>query len=207
MYSSTSNITKNIYELQSDVLSEKLSNNPYMPYHVLIEKNKQLATAAQSIVGAVNETLRKINSVSNTNRAALAELYNVLGHIGAHPELTHAVLQEAPSLIELVLSLLNRVDALDDSRNVTFKDQYRTSETPQYVFSLSHVPKQDTLKVFVNGVQYYNTNTNAFIYDSANNEVSWIFTSINGGFDLVDCEIVWEYDYDLRKELENMKGE
>ena len=206
MYSSTSALTKNIYELQSDVLAEKISQNPYMPYHVLIEKNKQLATAAKTIVGAINELLRKINATSTTNKAALAELYNVLGHVGAHPELTHAVLGQSSSLIELVLSLIDKVDDATGSHNVAFTDKFHTGNSPQDTFQLSHEPNKNTLRCFVNGLQYTNTDSNAFIYNAANHDVTWVFTKDNGGFDLVDAEVIWEYAYDLKKELQALEG-
>ena len=207
MYSSTGAITRNINELQSDILAERLSNNPYLKYHVLIEKNKQLGTTQQTIIGAINEVLRKVNSASNTNKAALAELYNVLGHVGTHPELTRQVLAQAPSLIELVLNMKNKLDSIDEARNVEIKEQFVTGEIPQYIFGLTHEPKDESLKVFVNGVQYFNTNTLAFTYEPRDKQVTWIFTEENGGFDLANSEVIFEYKYDLKKELEELEQE
>lgn len=204
MYSSTGAITKNINELQSDILAERLSNNPYLKYHVLIEKNKQLGTTQQTIIGAINEVLRKANSATSTNRAALAELYNVLGHVGIHPELTKQVLAQAPSLIELVLSLREKLDAIDESRNVSFKEQFVTGDVPQYVFQLTHTPKDETLEVFVNGVQYFNTNTMAFSYEPRDKQVTWLFSEDNNGFNLTNSEVIFKYKYDLKQELEEL---
>jgi len=207
VYSSTNGLTKNINELQSDILAEKLSNNPYLKYHVLIEKNKQLNTTSQTIIGAINEVLRKTNSAVSTNKAALAELYNVLGHVGVKPELIHKVLAQSPSLIELVLDLNTRLTAIDSSRNVSFKDQFVTGDEPQFTFRLSHLPKDDTLKVFINGIQYFNTNTTAYTFDSESKEVVWVFDAERGGFDPVNSEIVFEYVYDMKQELEDLEEE
>ena len=160
MYSSTNGLTKNINELQSDILAEKLSNNPYLKYHVLIEKNKQLNTTSQTIIGAINEVIR------NT-----------------------------------------RLTAIDSSRNVSFKDQFVTGDEPQFTFRLSHLPKDDTLKVFINGIQYFNTNTTAYTFDSENREVVWVFDAERGGFDPVNSEIVFEYVYDMKQELEDLEEE
>ena len=197
-------MTQNINELQSDILAEKLSNNPYLKYHVLIEKNKQLNTSSKTIIGAINEVLRKTNSAVSTNKAALAELYNVLGHVGMKPELVHSVLAQAPSLIELVLELNNKLSVVEVARNVNFKDQFVTGEQPQFTFRLSHLPKEDSLKMFVNGVQYFNTNVVAYTFDEDKREVNWVFDAERGGFDPVNSEVIFEYTYDLKKELEEL---
>lgn len=204
MYSSTNGLTKNINELQSDILAEKLSNNPYLKYHVLIEKNKQLNTSSKTIIGAINEVLRKTNSAVSTNKAALSELYNVFGHVGMKPELVHSVLAQAPSLIELVLELNNKLSVVEVARNVNFKDQFVTGEQPQFTFRLSHLPKEDSLKMFVNGVQYFNTNVVAYTFDEDKREVNWVFDAERGGFDPVNSEVIFEYTYDLKKELEEL---
>lgn len=197
-------MTKNINELQSDILAEKLSNNPYLKYHVLIEKNKQLNTSSKTIIGAINEVLRKTNSAVSTNKAALSELYNVFGHVGMKPELVHSVLAQAPSLIELVLELNNKLSVVEVARNVNFKDQFVTGEQPQFTFRLSHLPKEDSLKMFVNGVQYFNTNVVAYTFDEDKREVNWVFDAERGGFDPVNSEVIFEYTYDLKKELEEL---
>lgn len=204
MYSSTNGLTQNINELQSDILAEKLSNNPYLKYHVLIEKNKQLNTSSKTIIGAINEVLRKTNSAVSTNKAALSELYNVLGHVGMKPELVHSVLAQAPSLIELVLELNNKLSVVEVARNVNFKDQFVTGEQPQFAFRLSHLPKEDSLKMFVNGVQYFNTNVVAYTFDESKREVNWVFDAERGGFDPINSEVIFEYTYDLKKELEEL---
>lgn len=206
MYSSTAGLTNNINELQSDVLAEKLTNNPYLKYHVIIEKNKRLNTTSQNVIGAINEVLRKANSASTTNKAALAELYNVLGHVGVQPELARKVLAQAPSLIQLVLNMLDRIDSNDAMRTLPFKDQYTVGETVQHTFRLSHKPRNEEVKIFVNGVQYSNIHSAAFSYDQAQNMITWLFTEANGGFDITDSEVVIEYQYDLKKEVEDLGG-
>jgi hypothetical protein len=69
------------------------------------------------------------------------------------------------------------------------------------------MPKDDTLKMFINGIQYFNTNTNAYTFDSTTKEVVWVFDSENGGFDPANSEIVFEYTYDLKQELEDLQAE
>jgi len=198
MYSSPIGLTQNINELQSDVLAEKLSNNPHLKYHVLIEKNNKLGTTSQTIIGAINEVLRKIQSTSNTNKAALAELYNVLGHVGVQPALITRVLREAPSLIELVLNILDRVNAADATRTVICKETFVVGNVPQVTFNLSHLPNDNTVTVNINGVKY----SNGFDIDNKELILTWLFTESAGGFDITDSEVIIEYTYDSMKEQE-----
>lgn len=198
MYSSTMGLTTNINELQSDILSEDLSKNPYLRYHVLIEKNNKLGTTSQTIIGSINELLRKVQSVGSTNKAALAELYNVIGHVGVQPILIKRVLKEAPSLIELVLSILDRVNAADATRTVSCKEKFIVDTAIQAVFPLSHIPNSDTVKVNVNGITYYD----GFKIDEENYTLTWLFGQKAGGFDISESEVVIEYTYDSMKEQE-----
>ena len=204
MYSSTAGLTRNINELQSDVLAENLASNPYLKYHVIIEKNKQLNTTSKNVIGAINEVLRKTNSASTTNKAALAELYNVLGHVGVQPELTKKVLSHSTSLIQLVLDMLDRIDSNDALRTIDYKDQYTVGETVQHTFRLSHKPRNESVKFFVNGVQYSNIHKVAYTYDSDQNQITWLFTEDNHGFDITDSEVVIEYQYDLKQEVADL---
>lgn len=198
MYSSSSGLAKNINELQSDILAEKLSNNPYLKYHVLIEKNKQLGTANQTIIGAINEVLRKVQSASNTNKAALVELYNVLGHVGAKPELSAQVLSQAPSLIELVLDLKARIDTGDigsggSSSKIKFqKDVFMIDHEPQSVFPLSFKPRPNSIFITVNGIKY----NDGFRMDENSNTLIWLFDESAGGFDITESEVIIHYTYD-----------
>ena len=198
MYSSTTGLTKNINELQSDILAEKLSANPFLRYHVLIEKNNQLGTNSQTVIGAINELLRKIKSVSTTNKAALMEMYDVLGHVGIHPELVQRVLREAPSLIDLVLSLLDRINAADSTRTVANRETFIVKNMLQHTFKLAHIPNQGSLEVNVNGVTYYD----GFKYDPDSTSVRWLFTEQQGGFNITDSEVCISYTYDSMKEQE-----
>lgn len=199
MYSSTTGITKNINELQSDILAEKLSNNPYLKYHVLVEKNNKLSTTSQTIIGAVNELLRRNQSVSDTNKAALVELYNVLGHVGVHPELVSRVLSQAPSLIELVLDILERVNSFEGTRIRSQKDSFSVGESTQQLFSLSHKPIEGSVTINVNGITYYD----GFRVDYNSSLLLWLFDEIHGGFDIKDSEVNIEYTYDSSKEQED----
>lgn len=196
MYSSTAGLTNNINELQSDILAEKLSNNPYLKHHVLIEKNNKLGTSSQTIIGAINELLRKNQSISDTNKAALVELYNVLGHVGVHPELVSRVLGEAPSLIELVLDILERVNNADTTRIVAQKDSFMIGEEARNLFALSHIPINGSVTININGVRYYD----GFKVDNDNLMLLWLFDEQEGGFDIKDSEVIIEYSYDSKKE-------
>lgn len=199
MYSSTAEITKNINELQSDILAEKLSNNPHLKYHVLVEKNNKLGTTSQTVIGAINELLRRNQSVSDTNRAALVELYNVLGHVGVHPELVSRVLSQAPSLIELVLDILERVNSFEGTRIRSQKDSFSVGESIQQLFSLSHKPIEGSVTINVNGITYYD----GFRVDYNSLLLLWLFDEIHGGFDIKDSEVNIEYTYDSSKEQED----
>ena len=198
MYSSSTGITKNINELQSDILAEKLSNNPYLKYHVLVEKNNKLSTTSQTIIGAVNELLRRNQSISDTNKAALVELYNVLGHVGVHPELVSRVLSQAPSLIELVLDILDRVNSADGTRIIVQKDSFSVKEMTQHLFSLSHRPTEGSITININGITYYD----GFRVDYDNLLLWWLFDEDHDGFDIKDSEVNIEYTYDSSREQE-----
>ena len=198
MYSSPNSLTESINELQVDILAEKLSNNPYLKYHILLEKNKKLGTSSQTIIGAINELLRKIQSSTDTNRTSLAELYKVIGQVSTRPELLRRVLKHSPSLIELTLSLLDRVNAADATRVVSFKDIFLVGETPRTVFSLSHIPNEGTITMNINGIRYYN----GFRIDEENMVLLWTFTEEAGGFDITESEVIIEYTYDAMREQE-----
>lgn len=189
-------------EIQAQILAEDLSDNELLRHHVLIEKNSKLNTGSQTVIGAINEVLRKTKSVGSTNKAALAELYNVLGHVGIQPELTQKVLKEAPSLIQLVLDMLGRINAADATRNIVQKDKFEVGEIPQAVFDLEHTPIAGLVIMTINGVVYYD----GYEYDSNNNRVTWLFDSTEGGFDIYDSEVVIEYTYDAKKEEEEAKN-
>lgn len=199
MYSSTDDITANINELQADILAEKISTNPFLKYHVLVEKNKKLGTTSQSIIGAINEVLRKANSAANANSAALNELYSVIGHIGTFPELSRKVLAQAPSLIELVLNMKDRIDSVDVASFADFTESFSVGKIPKYLFVLSHEPVEGTLRMLVNGVRYDNTSKFvAFACNPKDRTVNWNFDKSNGGFNLSDCEVTFEYKYSLK---------
>ena len=198
MYSSTSGITRNINELQSDILAEKLSGNPYLKYHVLVEKNNKLGTTSQTIIGAINELLRRNQSICDTNKVALVELYNVLGHVGVHPELVSRVLSQAPSLIELVLDILDRVNTADGTRILTQKDSFSVKETAQSLFALSHKPIEGSVTININGITYYD----GFRVDYGKLLLWWLFDDDHGGFDIKDSEVNIEYTYDSATGLE-----
>lgn len=201
MYSSSSELTRNINELQSDILAEKLSDNPYLKYHVLIEKNKRLSTANQTVIGAINEVLRKVQSASNTNKVALAELYNVLGHVGAKPELSSKVLSQAPSLIELVLDLKARIDSGEigtggfSSRIKFQKDVFMVGHEPQSTFPLSFKPRPNSIFITVNGIKY----NDGFRIDENSNTLIWLFGDNAGGFDIIESEVIIHYTYDIEE--------
>ena len=202
MYSTTTNLTNNIHELQADVLAENLESNPYLKYHILIEKNKKLGTINQNIVGAINELLKKINSANATYRTSLAEMYALIGHIGSRPDLTRRILSKNESLVDYVLSLNDRVNIIDEKSSVPTQDVFNIGEEKQHDFPLNHIPTTGDIDFAVNGVRYYNTESRAYYYDSDNNIITWKFDEDDGGFDLVDCEVVIKYTYNPTAEQE-----
>ena len=50
-------------QIQSDVLLETTGTNGYFTYHKIANKNKSLDTNDKRIVGAINELLKKQNSL------------------------------------------------------------------------------------------------------------------------------------------------
>ena len=153
MYSTTTNLTNNIHELQADVLAENLESNPYLKYHILIEKNKKLGTINQNIVGAINELLKKINSANATYRTSLAEMYALIGHIGSRPDLTRRVLSKNESLVDYVLSLNDRVNIIDEKSSVPTQDVFNIGEEKQHDFPLNHIPTTGDIDFAVNCCQ------------------------------------------------------
>ena len=77
MYSTPDELTTKINELQSDILGEKLTNNPLMKASKIASKTKALDTNSKTIVTAVNEILKNLNSLSDKDNDSLNNIYSV----------------------------------------------------------------------------------------------------------------------------------
>lgn len=89
-------------QIQSDVLLESTANNENFTYHKLANKNKSLDTSDKRMVGAVNEILKKQNSLQNAVQNSINQQFAVLGDVIAYPELLDKLQSVSGNLIEAV---------------------------------------------------------------------------------------------------------
>ena len=80
-----------------------------------------------------------------------------------------------------------------------FEDVFDVPEGEyQSVFYLTHKPI-GKIRLYIDGIRHFST---TFEYDKIENKCTWVFTPENGGFDIEDAEVIFEYDYDPAAEAE-----
>lgn len=191
MYSSTTEITKNINELQSDILGESLSKNPLMKKSSLPTKNKKLNTNQQVIVPAINEILKAQENLTKLTEDALNNMYRTLGNLSADSMLANKITSRGASVIDLLADITDLVTKVYEDKFYVAENENRTE------FKLTHVPA-GKIKLFIDGIRYFNGNDkeNFFTYNKDTNTVTWINTDENTeGFQLSDMDVVFEYSY------------
>lgn len=193
MYSSENEITQNINQLQSDILLEDTSRNPLFTASAISSRNKALKTNSKKIVNAINEITENKKVLENTLRNGLNAQYNVLGDVVTDVELVAKLKNIAPNII-LALELIKaEVDQISILAQDDYEDRFMVGDTPQTEFRLTHIPV-GKLRLYINGTHYskelfsYNKDIDPYL-------VTWTFTEANGGFDISDCEVIFEYDW------------
>lgn len=202
MYSITTagseQLTNNIYKLQADILAEKTSNNTaYLKPSTIKSKNYQLNTTQKAVITAINELVSTIDTLDKQTNTALDEMYSALGNTGADPALLTKLKEQGNSVIEILLDVKSRLEkieplALDDYEDVfIIKDTETRTEFP-----LTYKPL-GKIHFHIQGLRYFR---DCYTYNSDTNTVVWTNTADNDGFDLTDCVVVIEYDYDRKAE-------
>ena len=205
MYSSNINIVDDITKLQADILTENLLDNPYFRYNVIMRKNKQLSTDAQTIVGAINEINSKLKNIDLTHKNNLAVLYDVIGPIGSNPELTQKLTNKSGSLIELLLKvddIITLGGTGSSAGDITYNEQidnFYVGASPQSFFQLTKKPIDvlENLEMRINGIVYRPSSTgDPCGYDGDRNGIVW---SVSTMFEIkndMNVEIKYRYQID-----------
>lgn len=206
MYSSETELTNDIKKLQADILGEDVkTNHPYLTKNKSAAKSKLLTTDRTFIIGAINELLDKQNTLDESTKRMLSDVYSVLGQVTSDMTLGERVLAEAPSLIELVLSL-NTAIKNGVVNKYTFHEQTFQVNDDTETFNLDKTEIDfSTFKFYINGI-YYPQNKNFYLIDQDNNTVTWLFNESNGGFALKDSEVTINYNYLVETEEEQNNG-
>ena len=106
--------TEKAQQIQSDVLLEKTSDNPNFAYHKVPAKNKSLDTSDKRIVGAINELLKKQNSLQNAVQTSINQSFVATGDIISDPELLERLRAVSPNLIEAVCDHEEKINTLQE---------------------------------------------------------------------------------------------
>ena len=199
MYSTPDELTTKINELQSDILGEKLTNNPLMKASKVASKTKALDTNSKTIVTAVNEILKNLNSLSDKDNDSLNNMYSVLGNFVKTPELVNELTSRgAETVLALAAKAYDDVQVIKDLARDDYEDVFHIAEgQTQSEFVLTHKPI-GKIRMYIDGIRYFKE---CIEYDADTNTVKWVNTSENPeGFDITDADVVIEYDYNKAEE-------
>ena len=199
MYSTPDELTTKINELQSDILGEKLTNNPLMKASKIASKTKALDTNSKTIVTAVNEILKNLNSLSDKDNDSLNNIYSVLGNFVKTPELVNELTSRgAETVLALAAKAYDDVQVIKDLARDDYEDVFHIAEgQTQSEFVLTHKPI-GKIRMYIDGIRYFKE---CIEYDADTNTVKWVNTSENPeGFDITDADVVIEYDYNRAEE-------
>jgi hypothetical protein len=199
MYSTTEELTKSINELQSDILGEKLTNNPLMKASKVQAKNKALTTSQKTIVNAINELVAKITELSSSTSSDLNTMYSVIGAFQENPELKNELTsRQAETILALAAQTYDEVQAIKEIAKDDFEDIFSIPEGEvRSEFKLAHTPL-GKIRFYVDGIRYFK---DCIEYNAETNTVKWVNDSSKPeGFDITDADVVIEYDYDTREE-------
>jgi len=199
MYSTPDELTTKINELQSDILGENLTNNPLMKASKFASKTKALDTNSKTIVTAVNEILKNLNSLSDKDNDSLNNMYSVLGNFVKTPELVNELTSRgAETVLALAAKAYDDVQVIKDLARDDYEDVFHIAEgQTQSEFVLTHKPI-GKIRMYIDGIRYFKE---CIEYDADTNTVKWVNTSENPeGFDITDADVVIEYDYNKAEE-------
>lgn len=122
MHSSTTSITNNIEELQSDILLESLENNSLFSSSNISMLNKALNTKKKNIVPAINEIKTMVESLDTTVSKSLLQQYEMIGDFKSNPELIDEVKKIDDNLTLALLKTNQQVVTVNKTIEKTKKD-------------------------------------------------------------------------------------
>jgi len=201
MYSTPDELTTKINELQSDILGEKLTNNPLMKASKMASKTKALNTDSKTIVTAINEILKNLNSLDGKTDDNLNNMYSVLGNFAKTPALVNELTSRgAETILALAANTYDTVQEIQDFAKDDYEDVFHIAEgQTQSEFVLTHKPI-GKIRMYIDGIRYFKE---CIEYNADTNTVKWVNDSSNPeGFDITDADVVFEYDYKIPKEEE-----
>jgi len=200
MYSQNDEPTKSFNELQSDILGEKLTNNPLMKASKMATKNKALNTKQKTIVNAINELLTALDGAQAQTKKSLAQMYDVLGDFAQNPELLNELTSRgAETILALAANTYDTVQEIQNFAKDDYEDVFHIAEgQTQSEFALTHKPI-GKIRMYIDGIRYFKE---CIEYNAETNTVKWINDSSNPeGFDITDADVVIEYDYSTTEEV------
>lgn len=201
MYSQNDEPTKSFNELQSDILGEKITNNPLMKSSKMVAKNKALNTKQKTVINAINELLTNLGGSQAQTEKSLAQMYDVLGNFAQNPELLNELTSRgAETILALAANTYDTVQEIQDFAKDDYEDIFHVAEgQTQSEFALTHKPI-GKIRMYIDGIRYFKE---CITYDADTNTVKWVNDSSNPeGFDITDADVVFEYDYKIPKEEE-----
>ena len=216
MYSSQTAVTNNINELQSDVLGEKLTNNPLMKASSMVAKNKSLKTTQKTVVNAINELQIIVSNFTETASKDLSTMYSVVGNFAKDSSLKSEITDRgADTIIALLVNTYDSQIRISEKLNALSE---KISQLEQYAFDdyedIFHIPESETrsefkltykpigkIRIYIDGIRYF---SDTISYDENTNTVTWINTAEKAeGFNITDADVVFEYDYDRNETMSN----
>jgi hypothetical protein len=177
-------------ELQEKILTSDITNNPLMTSSKIDTKNKTLPTKCKGLVQSVNETYKKVQQLEKYETDFATFQNSIVGDAFNDPSMLEKLKSVAPTVIDGLVNLRDEIDSILQFVLDDYEDVFTVTE-PVTEFTLTNVPI-GKIRMYVNGVRQFRT---CFKYNKTRNSISWVFTAENGGFDIEDSEVVFEYDY------------
>lgn len=177
-------------ELQEKVLTRDITENPLMTPSKINTKNKTLPTKCKGVVQSITETYKKVQQLEEYETEFATFQNSIVGDAFNDPTMLDKLKSVAPTVIDGLVSLKDEIDSILQFVLDDYEDVFTVTE-PVEEFILTNVPI-GKIRMYVNGVRQFRT---CFKYNKTKNSISWVFTAENGGFDIEDSEVVFEYDY------------
>ena len=182
--------------LQKIVLAENLSSNTELRSHALLEKNAKLETSTKTVIGAINELVRRVNTETKSNRQVIMSLLRLVGDPYLHPNLVDQVLRQSTSLTQMVLDMTRKINEIKNASRTIYCQVFSVTNNDylnNFTYKLDHVPLKESVKFILNGVTY----VKGFIVNPDECTVQWVDTKEASGASgitpEVDSSIMIEY--------------
>lgn len=182
--------------LQKIVLAENLSSNTELRSHALLEKNAKLETSTKTVIGAINELVRRVNTETKSNRQVIMSLLRLVGDPYLHPNLVDQVLRQSTSLTQMVLDMTRKINEIKNASRTIYYQVFSVTNNDylnNFTYKLDHVPLKESVKFILNGVTY----VKGFIVNPDECTVQWVDTKEASGASgitpEVDSSIMIEY--------------